>query len=1149
MSATSPSTEPSLTVADPPARLRTPRLPPVALAGFIAAFVAILLMALLSYRSLRETAELRARVTHGIDVVDALQTLLATIVDAETGQRGYLITGDDSYLAPYTEAQARLGAALAAVRGVTTGDPRYAAVVGSVSDAAAARLEILERTIELRRTGQQDAAVALVRSGRGKSLMDRIRGEVSATLDTERTALRAMQAERDEAATRSLQITLLGAAVLVMLTGFAAAYTSRAHRHRDTEAWLRTAHGALGDALRGELRTGVLGERVLRFLARALNAPVGAFYVTDDSRIGLRRVATYGLLDAPDDGVAADSPAVPAQAVRERRTLMFDEVPADHLPVRSALGQSQPRAIVVMPAVVGEECFGVVEVGLFEPLLRHEREFLDRVSETVAIAIRTAGDRTRLEDLLGETQRQSEELQAQQEELRVSNEELEEQSRALRESQARMETQQAELEQINTHLEEQAEELRLQSEALTHAQASLTDRAADLERANQYKSEFLANMSHELRTPLNSTLILAKLLADNKERTLTAEQVRYAETISSAGNDLLTLINDILDLAKVEAGKIDLTIEPVPLASTVEGLVRTFEPITGDKGLSLAVVVEPGAPEHIETDAQRLGQILKNLLSNAVKFTHEGGITIDVRRHDDGVAIAVRDTGIGIHADQQDVIFEAFRQADGSTHRKYGGTGLGLSISRDLARLLGGDLRVASTPGKGSIFTLTLPVVRPADASRTEPEPAPSGAVLASAVTPAPPPPSTVADDRDRLGGGARVILIVEDDDRFAAILRDLAHEHGFQCVIAPTARQGLTLADQLVPHAILLDVNLPDHSGLGVLDQLKRNPRTRHIPVHMASVSDFSREARARGAVGYALKPVKREELVDAFARLDATLTRGVRRLLIVEDDPTQRASMTQLLGGSDVLVTAVDSATAALEHLRATTFDCMVMDLNLPDLSGYELLDAMAGQEQVSFPPVIVYTGRSLSRDDEQRLRRYSRSIIIKDARSPERLLDEVTLFLHQVEASLPPDRQRMLREVRNRDDVLEGRRILIVEDDVRNVFALNSVLEPGGARIEIARNGREALQLLERTQVRPESAVDLVLMDIMMPEMDGFTAMREIRRRPEWSRLPIIALTAKAMRDDQERCLAAGANDYIAKPLDVDKLLSLIRVWMPK
>jgi CheY-like chemotaxis protein len=669
-------------------------------------------------------------------------------------------------------------------------------------------------------------------------------------------------------------------------------------------------------------------------------------------------------------------------------------------------------------------------------------------------------------------------------------------------------------------------------------------------------------MSHELRTPLNSSLILSKLLADNKGGNLTDEQVKFAQTISSAGNDLLALINDILDLSKIEAGKVEVSPEPVFVARTVDSLVKTFQTGAEEKGIAFTATVEPGTPAQLETDPQRLGQILKNLLSNALKFTERGQVSLRAYSPAAGtVSFAVRDTGIGIPAHQMGIIFEAFRQADGSTHRKYGGTGLGLSISRDLARLLGGDIQVQSTPNTGSQFTLTLPL---AYAGRAETAAA-GGTVASRRERPAsPPPPSrTVAapvpstvlpplemdDDRDRLTTESRRILVIEDDPRFAAILRDLARERGFLCVVTHSANDGLTAATIYRPHAILLDINLPDHSGLGVLDQLKRNPTTRHIPVHIASVTDYTREALERGAIGYALKPVKREQLVDAFRQLEAKLSQGLRRVLVVEDDERQRESLRQLLSNGDVQIVAVETAGEALQHLRATTFDCMVMDLTLPDVSGYELLETMAGQEDVSFPPVIVYTGRSLSHDEEQRLHRFSKSIIIKDARSPERLLDEVTLFLHQVESALPVERQRMLQVARDRDTTLEGRRILVVEDDARNIFALSSVLEPKGAQIEIARNGLEALEVLTRSQAQPSTAIDLVLMDIMMPEMDGLTAMREIRKRPEWKRLPMIALTAKAMTDDQEKCLAAGANDYIAKPLDVEKLLSLVRVWMPR
>jgi CheY-like chemotaxis protein/two-component sensor histidine kinase len=666
-----------------------------------------------------------------------------------------------------------------------------------------------------------------------------------------------------------------------------------------------------------------------------------------------------------------------------------------------------------------------------------------------------------------------------------------------------------------------------------------------LRRANEYKSEFLANMSHELRTPLNSTLILAKLLADNKEGNLTDTQVKFAQTIASAGNDLLHLINDVLDLSRIEAGKVELAPERVSVAATFDSLVKVFQPSAAQARLRFETRIEPGVPEFIETDAQRLGQILKNLLSNAFKFTAKGEVSLRAFAVDGAVSFAVRDTGVGIEAHQQEVIFEAFRQADGSIHRKYGGTGLGLSISRDLASLLGGAISVRSEVGAGSEFTLTLPAVF--GAARIDPAPQPSRAAAQPAAAPA--LRGVIDDDRESIVQGGRIILSIEDDAAFAIILRDLVREMGFQCICAGSAAEGLEEAERHDPSAILLDVHLPDHSGLGVLDQLKRNPRTRHIPVHMISVADHRHEAMSLGAIGYIMKPVQREQLIEALRRVEAKLAQSMRHVLVVEDDARQRESIRQLLSNGDVQITAVASAGEALMHLKAKTIDCMVVDFNLPDLSGYDLLEKMAQQDDVAFPPVIVYTGRALSCDEEQRLRRFSKSIIIKDARSPERLLDEVTLFLHQVESKLPPERQQMLKSARDRETALEGRRVLIAEDDVRNVFALTSVLEPKGVKVVIARNGREALDVLASSSREPGAAIDLVLMDIMMPEMDGLTAMREIRKQSRWKNLPIIALTAKAMADDQEKCLNAGANDYIAKPLNVDKLLSLVRVWMPK
>jgi CheY-like chemotaxis protein len=580
-----------------------------------------------------------------------------------------------------------------------------------------------------------------------------------------------------------------------------------------------------------------------------------------------------------------------------------------------------------------------------------------------------------------------------------------------------------------------------------------------------------------------------------------------------------------------------------------------FDPVAQQKQLQFTVEIAPTCPSVIETDLQRLEQVLKNLLANAFKFTESGGVKLSILRAGEGmIALAVTDTGIGIAQEQQTSIFEAFHQADGTISRKYGGTGLGLSISRELVRLLGGSIELSSRQGQGSTFTVTIPdSYDPADVAPRETG---SGPTIAASESAAPDPRPVAADrhgivedDRALPSDERHLLLVIEDDDTFAAILRDLAREKGFRTLVAATAHEALDLAQRFLPSAIVLDVGLPDQSGLSVLDRLKRDVRTRHIPIHIVSAGDYSETARSLGAVGYVLKPVQREQLVDVLQKLEARLSQRVHRVLIVEDNEVQRDAVTKLLSSHDVETVSAGTAAECLALLKEQTFDCMVLDLSLPDASGYSLLETISQDGERAFPPVIVYTGRVLSADDEQRLRRYSKSIIIKGAKSPERLLDEVTLFLHQVVSDLPDEQQKMIRKAQNRDALLEGRRILVVEDDVRNVYALTNILEPRGAVIEIARNGQEALDKLEQSKNTQGAAIDLVLMDVMMPVMDGLTATREIRKIAHWKKLPIITLTAKAMPDDQQRCIEAGANDYMAKPLDVEKLLSLVRVWMPR
>ncbi len=975
--------------------------------------------------------------------------------------------------------------------------------------------------------------------------------------------------------------------------------------------WTEAGLSKVSDSLIGEHDIASTADAVLTSLASYLHAQVAVLYRYERGQ--LIPAGAYGC-ELPTEALAVAQGGLAKEVATSGEAVTLSDLPDSYLKIRSMTGHATPRHVIIAPITASTRVVGVVELGFLAKgdLFEQTRDLLQRTAESVGVALRSASYREHLKQLLDQTQQQSEEMQVQQEELRVSNEELEEQGRALRESQARLENQHAELEQTNVQLEEHTQRLARQKEDLLRAQHAMTLHSRELSRANQYKSEFLANMSHELRTPLNSSLILSQILCSEKGDNLSAEQRRtYARTIHDANNDLLLLINDILDLSKIEAGHVELQVEPVTIAAVLEPLRQMFEPIAAQRKVDFLIDVRPGAPAVIDTDRARLAQIMKNLLSNAFKFTSSGSVSLSVDAGSPGnVVFSVRDSGIGISSEQQAVIFEAFRQADGTTSRKYGGTGLGLSISRELTRLLGGEISVSSQPGQGSIFTIEIAAVlavpqseggQDAGSSRGD-----SGTQDALTPTVQDQQPSDVprgrraygaaADDteaieRGRADGQAsipqvwsmpaqsyrttgtaasesarylspealeaarldlararddrrRLILLIEDDNRFVQVLSEMARDLNFECAVAENGVQALAMARELRPSGILLDVNLPDQSGLGVLEQLKRDPATRHIPIHMLSVEDHMQTALELGAVGYALKPVAREELVQAFARVEEKFAKGTRRVLVIEDDEALRASIAELLQDDGVHIELAGTAAEAMKAFAAGQFDCVVMDLMLPDASGYELLERMAEGAKYAFPPVIVYTGRALTRDEEQQLRRYSRSIIIKGAKSPERLLDEVTLFLHRVEADMPPDQQRLLLQARQRDTLLERRVILLVEDDVRNIFALSSILEPLGAKLSIARNGREALDFLESN-----ADVDLVLMDLMMPEMDGLTAMRHIRAQQKWAKLPIIALTAKAMPDDRKQCLEAGANDYIAKPIDVDKLVSLCRVWMPK
>jgi CheY-like chemotaxis protein/signal transduction histidine kinase/HAMP domain-containing protein len=964
------------------------------------------------------------------------------------------------------------------------------------------------------------------------------------------------------------------------------AVTTRANQEQD---WLNSNMARFTGMLQGERDLETVSRLIMSELTPLLGAGHGAFFLMrspngDGDEFELHLIATYGYKERKNVPTRFKlGEALVGQAALEQKPILLTEAPSDYIKITSGLGEAAPLNVIALPVLFEDTVMGVVELGSFSRFTGVQQAFLDQLSESIGVVLNTIQANMRTEELLNQSQQlahelqsQSEELQAQQEELQQTNKELGDQAASLKASEELLQTQQEELQQTNEELEEKAQlleeqntRIEIKNREIELARAALEEKAEQLALSSRYKSEFLANMSHELRTPLNSLLILAKLLAENPDANLTEKQVEFANTIYSAGSDLLDLINDILDLSKVEAGRMDIDVGDVAIADIREFVKRSFRPVADDKSLTFDVeVAGANVPPTIETDEQRLQQILKNLLSNAFKFTQQGGVTLRISvvadeqfasdtlaAADMVLALSVSDTGVGIPEDKLRLIFEAFQQADGTTSRRYGGTGLGLSISREIARLLGGEIRVQSTVGEGSTFTLFLPVVFPIGArvaagdtfvdtvlferngGDRSPEVEPE---LDSSVATA----TDLPDDREDIGDGDRVVLIIEDDAAFAKTELEVARARGFKGLVALRGDSGVALAHEFKPDAIVLDLKLPVMDGWTVLDHLKHHPATRHIPVHIVSAGDGRQNALRLGAVAFLEKPITPEDLDETFGDIQTFIDRRVRTLLVVEDDDDQRQAVVELIGGGgdDVEVTAVASSEDALEALLEQQFDCIVLDLKLPEMGGFDLLEKLKEDPRHSHTPVIVYTGKELTRREETKLKRFSEAIVVKDASSPERLLDETSLFLHRVEGKLPREKRRMLEQLHSTDEVLRGRKILIVDDDVRNVFALTSVLESNGMQVLYAENGREGLEML-----RENPDVDLVLMDIMMPEMDGYEAIRAIRADEAFQQLPVISLTAKAMKGDREKSVAAGASDYIVKPVDTDQLLSLMRVWL--
>ncbi len=1015
--------------------------------------------------------------------------------------------------------------------------------------------------------------------------------------------------------------------------------TTRKNQEQD---WLKTSLTKFTQLLQGQKELHTVSQLILSELAPLVNVQHGAFYTADqvagEAEPDFRLMATYAYRERRGlNNRFHVGEGLVGQCALERERILITDVPDDYVQINSGLGSSPPRNIVVLPVLFEGEVKAVVELASFQAFNEIHLTFLDQLTESIGIVLNSIEANMRTESLLSQSQGLTQELQSQQEELQQTNRRLEEQARSLGESEELLRQQQDELQQTNVELEQKARQLAEQNaeverknREIEQARNAIEEKAEQLALTSKYKSEFLANMSHELRTPLNSMLILSRMLAENPAGVLSPKQVEYAETIHSSGSDLLGLINEILDLSKIESGAMPVEVERVRLAALADETDRMFREVANDRDLDFSIEIDERLPAAIETDPKRLQQVLKNLLSNAFKFTHEGGVTLQVslaegvrfrteslRQAERVIGFSVQDTGIGIAPDKQRVIFEAFQQADGSVDRTYGGTGLGLSISREIARLLGGEIHLTSTLDEGSTFTLYVPdpylpptlrltseaaaddddtgddggtpapfgdgVAGPPPPTPSAPAPttdddAPADAEPAedgAAEAPASDAPSTptgtegeapasealaetevetatrprslgrpAPDDRDDIDPGDSVLLVVEDDPTFAGILVDVAHEKGFKAVVAEHAEAALSAIRRYRPAAITLDMHLPGMHGLALLDRLKNQPETRHIPVQILSVADALPRHERRGALSHLRKPVQRDAVEAGLDRAKGLAGRAVKRLLVIEDDETQRQLLDELIGGEDVEIVTAATGAEALDALRDGHFDCVVVDLGLPDMSGLDLIEKVRTDLGLDALPIVVHTGREVPAEDSERLHTLAEAVIVKGVEAYDRILDETALYLHRDEARLSDDQRERLARQHRPEVALAGRKVLVVDDDIRNIFALQSLLEGHKMEVVYAESGREGIEVLKATD-----DVDVVLMDIMMPGMDGYQTTRAIREIDQFRDLPIIAVTAKAMKGDREKCLSAGASDYLTKPVNVDQLASLLRVWIGK
>lgn len=1146
------------------------------LTGFTVSLLFVLVSAITSYLSINQLNEDTKWQSHTYDVISLTKDVEFQVLNSETGIRGFILSGDRQHLAHYNVSSAKILPTITELKKLTSDNPEQQIRIDSLTQYAHTKVDDMREVLRIYHSNGKEAAILKVMEGSGQFYKNQILKIGGQIIDSEFKLLAKRKSAIVDSSKRSELVVLTSAIIIFCLILFLFSYIrktfdqqkltekqirdsnielERISAENEQKNWLLSGATAVNEAMRGEQEVEELCTKIVTSICNYLNAPMGSLFLVNSSKKTIKFIGGYAFEIAKGNTKEYQfGEGLVGQAAFEKQTKLLSNVPPDYVKIQSGLGDTLPNSIFLLPILFEDETLAVIELGLNKEPDSSVLLFLNTIAESIGVGINSAVARVKLRALFEQTQQQAEELESQQEELRTTNEELVYKSEQLQASEEELRVQQEELRQTNAELEEKAQLLEERNILVNQAREAMSLKAEELEISSKYKSEFLANMSHELRTPLNSILILARILKENRPENLNEDQIKYAGVIHNAGSDLLTLINDILDLSKIESGKIDLTIESIKPEVIKQDMESLFSELARSKKISFKTVVGQDLPLSILTDQSRVEQIVKNLLSNAFKFTPEHGeISLhiknapkDVRFYSEQlrnsskhiIAIVVKDSGIGIPEDKQKLIFEAFQQADGSTSRKYGGTGLGLSISKELAYILGGEIQVQSEPGLGSIFTLFIPEENHANT----PQEVINKISEEAKVTPFVPEPTLLPAKNNT----AQTLLIVEDDVVFADVLNDYAIEKGFKPLLAHSGDTGLEMAISYLPDAIVLDIMLPVMDGWTILKKLKADPRTKHIPVHMMSAgNEKESKAKKEGAIGFLKKPIEKDRLDEAFELLSSAYIKyNFNTVLVIEDQELHSKVLTQQLTEKGVDVKQAFTGKEALELLDEYTFDCIILDLKLPDISGFDLLDMIKAKPALVHVPVIINTAMELSDEKMAHIMKYTEAMVLKSNKSNDRLIDEVSLFMNKLKQDdkITVQTQNKSKGAATIEKALKDKTVLITDDDMRNIFALSSALQLYDMHIVIANNGREALERLAETD-----QIDLVLMDIMMPEMDGYEAMKAIRAEKRFAKLPIIALTAKAMKNDREKCIEAGANDYISKPVDMDKLLSMLRVWL--